>query len=65
MASPEGEENMVVIYHEIDTSRLRHNGRNCPDNILKLIFLNENVWIAIKISLRFVPRSQIIWNNDG
>ena len=25
------------------------------DNILKCIFLNENVWISIKISLKFIP----------
>ena len=47
-------------------------------DIFKCIFLNENVWIAIKISLKFVPRSPvnnipalfqimqaIIWTNDG
>ena len=26
------------------------------DDIFKRIFLNENVWIAIKISLKFVPK---------
>ena len=25
-----------------------------PDDIFKCIFLNENVWIVIKISLKFV-----------
>ena len=25
------------------------------DRIFKYIFLNENVWILIKISLKFVP----------
>ena len=28
-------------------------------NILKYIFLNENVWISIKTSLRFAPRGPI------
>ena len=30
-----------------------------PDDILKWIFLNENVWILIEISLKFVPRGPI------
>ena len=30
------------------------NGRHYPDDIWKGIFLNENVWISIKISLNFV-----------
>ena len=29
------------------------------DDILKSIFLNENIWISIKISLKFVRKSQI------
>ena len=28
-------------------------------NIFKCIFLNENAWISIKISLKFVPKGQI------
>ena len=39
--------------------RPRQNGRHFPDDILKLIFLNENVWILIKISLKFVLKSPI------
>ena len=34
---------------------LRHIGRHFSDDIFKCIFLNENVWISIKISLKFVP----------
>ena len=30
-----------------------------PDNISKWIFLNENICILIKISLKFVPRSPL------
>ena len=30
-----------------------------PDDILKSIFLNENVLISINISLKFVPKGQI------
>ena len=47
----------------IDTLRMRQNGRHCPDTIFKCIFLSENVWIVIKISLKFVPKVQI--NNSS
>ena len=39
-----------------NTLRPRQNGRYFPDDIFKRIFLNENVLISIKISLKFVPR---------
>ena len=42
-----------------NTLRQRQNGRHFTDNIFKCIFLNENVWISIGISLKFVPRSPI------
>ena len=29
------------------------------DNVLKCNFLNENVWIPIEISLKFIPKSLI------
>ena len=32
------------------------NGHHFTDDIFKCIFLNENVWISIKISLNFVPK---------
>ena len=35
----------------------RQIGRHFPDDIFKCIFWYENVWIAIKISLMFVPMS--------
>ena len=41
-----------------NTLRLRQNGLHFPD-IFKCIFLNENVWISIKISLKFVPKDPI------
>ena len=43
----------------VNTSRPRQNGRHFPDDNLKRIFLNENVWISIKISLKIVPRGPI------
>ena len=42
-----------------DTLRPRLNGRHFADDIFKCIFLNENAWIAIKISLKFVPKGPI------
>ena len=42
-----------------NTLRPRQNGRHFADDIFKWIFLNENVWIPIKISLKFVPRRPI------
>ena len=35
--------------------RPRQNGRHFADDIFKCIFLHENAWISIKISLKFVP----------
>ena len=43
----------------VNTLRLRQNGCHFPDDIFKCIFLNENVWIPIKISLKFVPKGTI------
>ena len=43
----------------INTLRPTKNGRHFADNILKGIFLNENVWIPIDISLKFVPKGPI------
>ena len=42
-----------------NTLRSRQNGRLFPDGIFKWIFLNENVWISINISLKFVPKGPI------
>ena len=43
----------------IDTLRPRQNRRHFADDIFKCILLNENVWIPIKISLKFVPQGPI------
>ena len=40
----------------VNTLRLRQNGRHFADYIFKCISLNENVWIPIKNSLKFVPK---------
>ena len=43
----------------INTLRPRQNGRLFADDIFKCIFLDENVWISIKISLKFVQKCPI------
>ena len=43
----------------IITLRPRQNGRHFADDTFKCIFLNENVRISIKISLKFVPKVPI------
>ena len=51
-----------VSYHHcinINSSSPGQDGRHFADNIFKCIFLNENVWISIKISLKFVPGCRI------
>ena len=50
---------LAEVYFMFDTLRPRQNGLHFPDDILKLIFLNENAWIAIEILLQFVPRGPI------
>ena len=68
----------IFTHWGLNTLRLRQNGRLFPDDIFKWVFLNGNVCISIKISLKFVPkgliynlplspprRQAIIWTNDG
>ena len=43
----------------VDTLRPRQNGRHFADAIFKCIFFNENVWISLKISLKFVHEGPI------
>ena len=42
-----------------NTMRLRQNGCHFPDDTFKCIFMNENFWILIKISPKFVPKVPI------
>ena len=44
-----------------NTVRPRQCGRLFPDDIFKRIFLNENVWILLKVSLKVVP---MVRNNN-
>ena len=53
-------------WKDVSYSSLTHLSLNkmaaiLPDNIFNCIFLDENVWILLKISLKFVPK---VRNND-
>ena len=48
-----------LFIRPLNPLRPRQDGRRFPGDILKWIFLNENAWISIKISLKFVPMCQI------
>ena len=45
--------------HGVNTLRPRQNWRYFADDIFKCIFLNENAWISLKISLKFVSKVRI------
>ena len=49
----------VIQANRVNTLRPRQNGRHFADDIFKCIFLNENVWIPAKISMKFVPKGPI------
>ena len=49
----------VILEIEANTLRPRQNGRHFADDVFKCILLNGNVWIPIKISLKFVPKGPI------
>ena len=48
----------ISIRHD-NTLRPRQHGRHFADDIFTCIFLNKNVWISIRISLKFVPKGPI------
>ena len=50
---------LLALAAPINTLRPRQNGRHFPDDICKCIFLNENIWIPIRFSLKFVPEGPI------
>ena len=52
-------ESSVQQTDRINTLRPRRNGRHFTDDIFKCIFLNENVSISIKISLKLVLKGPI------
>ena len=59
ITSPLRENCLDVVIAIVNTLKPRQNGRQFPDDIFKWITLNENVWISIEISLKFVPKGLI------
>ena len=47
------------VWLSLNTLRRRQNEHHLADDMFKCIFLNENVWIPIEISLKFVPKGSI------
>ena len=50
---------MTLLKDLFNTLRPRQNGLHFADDIFKRVFFNENVWISIKILLKFVPQGPI------
>ena len=50
---------IVLTVLSLNTLRPRQDGRHFPDDIFKWIFLNENLWISLQISLKFIPQVSI------
>ena len=44
-----------------NTLQPRQNGRHFADDTFKSIFLSENLWISLNISLKFLPK---VWINN-
>ena len=49
----------MVSQGHTESSPPEQNGRHFANDIFSHIFLNGNVWISIKISLKFVPKGSI------
>ena len=47
------------MHPTVNTLRPRQNGCHFADDIFNCIFLKENIWIPIKISLKFVPTGSV------
>ena len=52
---------LIILYNPkyVNTMKLRQNCYHSADDIFKCIFLNENMWDFINISLKFVAKGQI------
>ena len=50
---------LIGLSQLVNTLRPRQNGRYSADDILKRIFVKENVWISIKISLKLFLSAQL------
>ena len=50
---------LMLLWCSYASHGLRQNRQHFPDDIFKCIFMKENVWIPIKISLKFVPKGPV------
>ena len=48
-----------LSYRDFNTLRPRQDDQHFTDDIFNCIFLSENAWISINISLKFVPKGPI------
>ena len=48
-----------LTHSYFNSLRPRQNRRHLADDIFKCIFFYENVWISIKLSLKYVPKGPI------
>ena len=53
------QDNTSLLLTLVIKLRQRQNGKQFADDIFKSIFLYENCWILIQISLKFVPKGPI------
>ena len=56
--------NQCKPYYNSNTLGPRQNGRRFADDIFKYIFLNESVWISVKILLKSVPNMMTSSNGN-
>ena len=56
---PDHSGNHIDSFRKLNSLRPRLIRRHFADDIFKSIFFNENVWISIKLSLKFVPKGLI------
>ena len=47
------------LQQNINKSRRRQNCHHFADGIFKWLFMNKNVWVSLKISLKIVPKFRI------
>ena len=53
------ESTVTCCQFSFNSLRLGWNGRHFADDLIKCIFLTENVWISIKIWMKFVPNVKL------
>ena len=59
MSESEEFDYLDIKYLTLNTLKPKQNGCHFADDCLKCIFLNENAWISIRLSLKFVHKGPI------